>query len=348
MILFASATLCAKCEYKPLLEEGKEWGYVDYFTHNESLNRKSLDYYRLCCGSPLHIGDKEYFPIYKYSSLLVPDENKPLVYMREDNGKVYVHYPHEILQPIYDWDDVIYGFGKLDEYLIYDFSLQVGERMTVNLSSEDDEQSIAIECIETGIVETSEGQRKFLKFKKNSQDPTRHWVAYEYLIEGLGPIGNCNLAAPYRAEVFAAGPSSFKDIDFIYQRKSCSVSPGEAAFQGKMIYVPIAFEAMGIYDPSVWFWNAKPDDNVQLGFDNNKDMVLPDLSIYMSVDKYVCSHNDPLTKIEVMDVLGRVIDTFFPNATQFLLDKGNYKEDILFIKAYTQLGTRTFRWLLHK
>lgn len=312
----------ANTEYVPLLEEGKEWGYINYYADNEQLWKDSPEFYRLCCGSPVAIDDREYYPILKYSSFPKMEHPDTLVYMREDCGKVYLRHPRENLNE-YDWDDIISISDNQDEYLLYDFTISKGDSYIFKLANYDspyiDDREITLKCIETGTVETSMGPRKYLKFNKSHK-----YQAFEYIVEGIGPMGNCNFAIPFRSQQLMGMFLSFYDIDLLYQREISVPDDNGNLYQGNMIFQPKAFGALGIYDPSVWFWGRKPAAESEDVTTSDEQTDLPDMSIYMGRGDWLTCPNEPIENISVMDVLGRELQQMSPNSTQVKFVRSDY------------------------
>lgn len=329
-------------EYTPLLEEGKEWGYINYYADNEYFWKGSPEFYRLCCGSPVAIDDHEYYPILKYSSYPRMEHPDTLVYMREDCGKVYLRHPRANLNE-YDWDDIITICGNQDEYLLYDFTISEGDSYIFKLANYDspylDDKEITLKCIETGTIETAMGPRKYLKFKKS-----HHYQMFEYIVEGIGPIGNCNFAIPYRSQELMGMFQSFYDIDLLYQREISVPDDNGNLYQGNMIYQPEAFDAFGIYDPSVWFWGSKPVAEPENVTTSEEQTHLPDMSIYMGRGDWLTSPKEPIENITVMDVLGRELKQMSPNSTQVKFVRSDYDDHVIFIRVSTANGSRTFRY----
>lgn len=347
--LLGCGTVMADCDYIPLLEEGKEWGYVNYFSESATFDNEKLEFYRLCCGPAVQIYGKEYTPIYKYSSFAVPDKPVVIAYMREENGKVYRHHTTDYGSN-FEWDDILDVYGQHDEYLLYDFNMEVGDEMTMNLTESEsagDEIGINIilKCIDKGVIDTEYGPRKFLRFDKSKSFQTSR-VPFDYIIEGIGPVGNCNFAIPYRYPERMSMVNHFFDIDLLYQRHISTPDSHGNRYQGAMMYKSPVFDVMGVYDKSVWFWPSEHDngDAVQSVSDGN--VALPDLSIFGRNSTFWVQDEDDgvIEEVIVYDALGRELDRFCPGVTEFTFHPNTYQENIVVVKATTGSGSRSFRY----
>lgn len=326
--------------FVPLLENDKEWGYVEYIPNAESSPNSYVDYYRLQLSGTCDVGQFSYKKVKTDSSFGKAEEHY-IALMREDNGKVYARYTEESKLDPYNY------YYPGEEYLLYDFSMQPGESIELAKRT-GDTQGIVLKCIETGEVDTESGKRKYLKFDRNVNETTRRYMTFDYIVEGIGPVGNGIMALPYRASVDGVD-SDFPEIDFLYQRQ---ILP-EVNFrkpQGELLYVSPLFEVKGPYDPSVWFWKRVCESPHYSSVSDTKRDSLGDLGITLHGNginsNTIESEAEYLTEVTVFDTIGKVLAKYHPNSRKFSLNLSDFDSKIVIIRASTAKSTRSFKVLL--
>lgn len=332
----------------PMLENGKEWGYVNYYDRSDYHFDSPMEFYRLCCGPKVSVDGVEYTEILKYNSFSLPENPETVAVMREENGRVYIRYSNDFKRGDSHFD-LFPQYNCEGEFLIYDFNMGVGDVMTLDYFSENpdnvsSEETVYLRCVETGVVDTEYGKRKFLKFDKSANFNSDYWTSYEYLLEGVGPLGNCDFTVPYRADNRASMSkgSSFDDMDLLYMRKLNEKDAEGNQYRGDLVYKAANYDVMGIYDPSEWHWPASAEGEV-LTKSTKDTMAMPDLSIYSNFTGEFKSDNGVITEVIVLDVLGRELSHFYPNDTQFKLDMSDMKEMMKIVTVRTENGQRSFR-----
>lgn len=335
----ALGVVCADNGCIPLLEEGKEWGYVDYFDVNHPY--RSLDYYRLACGPKIIIDDVEYTGIHKYSSFLQPAGAPVVAYMREEGGKVYVRYPEITGSSPYNYfnsyeysDAFIYG----EEHLLYDFNMVAGDEIKLDKGVFSCDDAIVLKCIETGSIVNEGVTRKYLKFDADVNVDTSLWMPFIYLVEGIGPVGNCNFAVPYRSDPMPAMISGLQNIRLLYLREKPSDADEGKCLQGKMTYKTPFFDVMGVCDPSVFFWNSADESAPQ----GNLSVADLDIRIPFSGGKHhIVSLKEDLKDIVVFDAIGREIVRYAPDDRDYALDFNDEYKEIVVVRASTENSVRS-------
>lgn len=334
----------------PMLEEGKEWGYVNYHGESDYHFDSPMEFYRLCCGPKVSVDGVEYTKILKYNSFSLPESAEIVAIMREENGKVYIRYSEDFKRKDSHFD-IFAQYNCNGEYLIYDFNMEVSDVLTLDYFSENpdnvsSEETVYLKCVETGVIDTEYGKRKFLKFDKSANFSSDYWTSYEYMLEGVGPLGNCDFTVPYRADNRAAMSkgSSFDDMDLLYVRKQNEKDAEGNQYKGELIYKAANYDVKGLYDPSEWYWPASAKEKM-VAKSANDTMAMPDLSIYSILDEEFKSDNGVITEVIVKDVLGRELSHFYPNDTQYKLDLSDIKEMMKIVTVRTESGQRSFRLL---
>jgi len=318
------STSAAK-DYIPLLSKDKEWGYLEYISYGHPL--ESFHYYRLACGNKITIDGIEYVEICKYDSFLKPDNAEIIAYMREEEGKVYVRYPKNTGAHHFNffWED-FQAYDEPDfnpdisrERLIYDFSMEAGDTIELEGGMIYDDRPATLKCIETGTVTFDGVERKYLKFDKDVNLTCLFWMAYEYLVEGVGPVGNCEFTKPYRSDPTSSIISSFTQIRLLYQRELPECTDSERCFQGKMLYKPAFFDIYGICDPSVYMWASTPDERVP----STDCQKAEDLNIkHIYYGKIYCE-DEVLKKVTEYNMIGQEITSYTPMTNEVTLDFGD-------------------------
>lgn len=352
MLACSMCSVVLAADYIPLLEEGKEWGYVDYFQiYHPS---QYIEYNRLACGQKTVINGTEYTQILQYSSCLMPEDARVIAYMREEDGKVYVRHPYEIGGSLYNYyqndyeferDDFVPGYGC--EHLLYDFNMKVGDILELEPGFEYDpssKEALTLKCVETGTVTLEGVTRRYLRFDRNVNLHTNIWLTYEYLVEGVGPIGNCNFTLPYRADPLSGMYTQLQQIQFLYQRKRPENTASGTPLQGEMLYRAPFFDVMGFCDPSVFYWPTKEDGNeVPVRIHKREDLNIKlrcSLSPnYDTVYHIVCEDED-IEEVVVCDVIGRQLDFFHPDSKDFIIPFGKYGQAVI-VKASTANACRS-------
>lgn len=323
--------------FMPLLDQGKEWGYVEHGkdpVHNEG---NIPSFYRIAVFGEKVINGREYKGIGSYAKF-EKSYSKHVAYMREEGGKVYALYEEDCL----DGHSSCYQAGK--EYLLYDFNMKAGESMTLDTET-DGGESIVLKCIETGVTETEFGARRYLKFDMKATPATQKWMTFEYLVEGIGPVGNCNFAMPYRSsEIQTSNDNTgLKTIDLLYQRLT---GDPEECFQDDMVWTTPAFKIWGVHDPSVWCYQTK--DSAGASVEEITMPVMPDMGIMLhdsDCGKTLTSINGDLTEVVVFDVLGKRLAEYSPKSREFRLDLGSFDTRIVIVRASTANSSRSFKLL---
>lgn len=340
IVLVASVWQANADEFVPLLENEKEWGYVEYVPNAESNPNSYVDYYRLQLSGTCDVGQFSYKRV-KTDSFFGKAEQHHIALMREDGGKVYARYTEDSKLDPYNY------YSPGEEYLLYDFSMQPGESIELAKSA-GDMQGIVLKCIETGEVDTELGKRKYLKFDRTVNETTRRYMTFDYIVEGIGPVGNGTMAVPYRASVDGAA-SDFPEIDFLYQRQILPEANFEKP-QGEMLYVSPLFEVKGLYDPSVWFWKricesphyASVAETKRDSF-GNSGITLQGKGISNNT---IESESEDLTEVTVFDTIGKMLANYHPNSRKFSLDLSDFDSKIIIIRASTAKSTRSFKLML--
>ncbi len=306
-------------EYIPLLEQGKEWGYIDYIPYANTFEHYT--YFRLACGNIKEIEGQEYYEICQYDSFIVPDNPSIVAYMREQDGKVFVRYPSDLERIdcnyfCYDFDtypdaDDAVKIGP--EHLIYDFNMEEGDSIELPPRYPSDEDLITLKCVETGVIESEGTTRKYLKFDRELTNGNIVWMSYEYIVEGIGPIGDCNFTLPYRSYPYTSYISTFPNIRLLYQRERAEDLRQNEFIQGKMLYKPPFFEIYGICDPSVYMWPTSQSQEVP-STENHKGT---DVNIrYDSAGNIYCGE-EPLKTVTEYNMIGQEIATHSPADNRF-------------------------------
>lgn len=321
-------------EWMSVLDNNRENGYVQYGTDPVRNNGDIPVFYRTSVDGEQHIGGKTFKGVCVYRTM-AKDYPQNLAYMREDGGKVYAVYNEKYCAP-----DGYYEPGK--EYLLYDFNMKAGESLTLEPRSAG-EESIVLKCIETGLTETKYGTRRFLKFDRNVNPTTRRWMAYEYLVEGIGPVGNCNSAVPYRLTETSGGSESPQatTIDMLYQRE---VSVKDYATYTEMVWTLPAFEVWAVHDPSVWCFQTK--DTYGASVEEVEMPAMPDKSISLVTRDgcdIVTSSNGEIKEVAVFDVLGKELAHYAPNSNEFRINLTGFDTRIIIVRVSTASSSRSFK-----
>lgn len=341
--LFANSLVVAK-DYIPLLEEGKEWGYVDYLTFGHP--NETFSFMRLACGDKTTIDDKTYFQICQYKSYLRPENAQVVAYMREESGKVYVRYPYYNEREDYNYFIFVEGYINHpdsigEEVLLYDFSMNEGE--TLELFSYMN-GPMKLKCIETGHIDYEGTSRKYLKFDKTVTDASNFWMAFDYIVEGIGPIGNCTFTVPFRANPYTGQYNNFSQKRLLYQRELPVSSDPDEVRQGNILFKSPHFDVFGICDPAIYYWNDTNGKTIQpdtCGF-KSEDMNIKLVNNCIDGNSNIVCKNEILTRITVYNPIGQVIKSFTPLANEFLVEYVPYNYGIIVIKAETENYTRSF------
>lgn len=337
-------------DYIPMLEQRKEWGYAQY-RPCPSWNEYFM-YYRLGCGSKVNIEGIEYTEIRQYSSFLMPDDAPVVAYMREDEGRIYARYPYGEGQDIYNYyfsehsEDQAQSYTP--EHLLYDFNLEVGDYVELDPSHRggDSDEKLTLKCIETGMIEVDGISRKYIRLDSEVNSDTEHWMKYDYLIEGVGPVGNCHFATPYREETMPTMYSSFPTVRMLYQRETPSEGEQAQNLQGMMLYRSGYFDVLAVCDPSVYLWATAYNESGEPSEANHAPVnhSVTDLNLklrYKNGKPHIVNRDGVLKVISVYNEIGRLLDTFHPDTSEFEIDPNKYEEEIV-IKASTEKGSRSF------
>lgn len=320
--------------YIPLLDTDKEWGYVQYGANYVNDKNCMPYYFRIGIQTEKYRLSKSVGAYAKFMQWGFTVQ----AYMREDNGKVYAEYTDKINEN----KTAYYRPGK--EYLLYDFNMQAGESLTLAPRSEG-EECIVLKCVETGTIETESGPRKFLRFDTSVNETTRRWMAYEYLLEGVGPIGDCSFMMPYKSSEETPDAQRGLHTELLYQRIAHNPYDyeGDDDDQLPIVYTTPCFDVMGMFDPSVWCWKTKdPSASVELP----SVPALPDRSINLvgrDGVSYIVSGGADLTEVTVFDVLGRTLARYTPCSREFRLDLGGFDTKMVIVRAATSNGSRSFK-----
>ena len=311
-------------DYIPLLSKDKEWGFIEYYPYRHFYQQ--FEYHRLACGNQKRIDDKEYTEICKYTSFLKPDNAEVIAYMREEEGKVYVRYPKEIGRHFFNffWQDFeAYDSPKFNpdfgnEHLIYDFGMEAGDVIELE-GGMIYEEPATLKCVETGTVNFDGIERKYLKFDKDVNLTCLFWMNFEYIIEGIGPVGNCNFTMPFRSDPTSSLISSFTSIRLLYQRELPTKEDNESEIQGKMLYKPPYFEIYGICDPSVYLWKSNQNQEVPSA-ENHKGT---DVNIRYDSGGNIYCGEEPLKTVTEYNMIGQEIATHSPADNRFKVSLGH-------------------------
>ncbi len=342
ILTFAAAAnfqLAKATDYLPMFEPDKEWGYVEYGS-DPLHNKKDMPYfYRLGTCETIYVGTQQYFPI-GICAGFIAHYSKSNVYMREDNGKVYVRYDEKYGENPNNY----YSPGQ--EYLVFDFTLKPGESCSLTPRNEG-EECIVLKCVESGEVEAGDVKRRYLKFDRNVNETTKKWMTYEYLVEGVGPIGDCDITAPYRLHGIAEDGSEFKQKDLLYKR-FMGVGDDDDSGQGLIVYTTPAFELWGIHDPSVWCVPTRASMLSSVKTPSIPELPCNKITLNISDDggSTIVSEGEVLTEVTVFDLLGKVLGTYRPHSNEFKVDCGRFDASIVIVRASTASGSRSFKLVL--
>lgn len=309
-------------DYIPLLGNEKEWGYIDYIPYANTFEHYT--YFRLSCGNIKEIEGQEYYEICQYDSFIVPDNPSIVAYMREQDGKVFVRYPSDL-----ERNDFNYFYNEFDmlpnkdeevniglEHLIYDFNMEEGDSIELPPRYPADEYRITLKCIETGFIEADGINRKYLKFDRELTNGNKVWMSYEYIVEGIGPVGDCNFSLPYRSYQYTSYIRTFPNLRLLYQREKAKVSENSDNIeltQGKMLYMPPFFEIYGICDPSVYLWKSNQNQEVP-STENHKGT---DVNIRYDSGGNIYCGDEPLKTVTEYNMIGQEIATHSPEDNRF-------------------------------
>lgn len=333
-------------DYIPLLEKNKEWGYIDYIHFGHIYEH--FTYYRLACGDIEVIEDKSYYEIRQYDSYLMPEDAKIIAYMREQDGKVFVRYPSDLEDMEYNYYSTVYDSTLINlddiyigqEHLLYDFNMKKGDCIELPSSFSSDEYVISLKCVETGTVESEGKSRKYLKFDNEASFGTR-WMSYMYIVEGIGPVGDCNFTLPYRAYTYSPIVPNYPNINLLYQRDMASAGNDKDCVQGKMLYKTPLFDVFGVCDPTVYYWEDDQTKNPEPSseYNNANDLTL---KFYCKDGtNYLISIKEPIKQFTVYNIIGEEIHYSEPAANVFLVNIGNYESGWV-LKAETENHIRSF------
>lgn len=188
LIFFSFSQLAAQTYVPfPTAQDSVAWKMVSgsWNSHQESYEYFSED---------TIINAYTYSKIYKGNSLFVDDSNSLISLIREENKRIYTR-----------------GLFNNTEYLLYDFSLQLGDTLFLNISNSDTLILFSIDSIELD-NNTFRKQFQFFGFNEFSSDTFFH-------VEGLG-----NLEYGYTS------PLGREMIDF-YIETSCIFSSNEVFYK---------------------------------------------------------------------------------------------------------------------
>ncbi len=327
-------------EYVPLLEADKEWAYAEYILKPEVNPNAYIRFYRMALLDTVTVNGVEYSTV-TTTNLFSPYKDVKTALMREENGKVYVRYLD---------DENVYPtnyFTPGEEHFLYDVSMQVGDMVALDIRDCDNEE-IVLKCIEAGDIDLGKiGKRKYIRLDRNVNETTRRWMPFEYIIEGIGPIGNCTLIAPYCECADVQDDTDFVNIDFLYQRTL--LTPGEdfETPQGSMIYKTPLFDVMGPYDPSVWHWRTAPESNYASMPDVPSPDLMPDNNISITREDVchlkVVSAVDSIEDVSIFDILGNLQICYKVNSNELNIDISHIDSNIIILRTKTANGARTFK-----
>ncbi|UPT68342.1 MAG: hypothetical protein M0D57_06820 [Sphingobacteriales bacterium JAD_PAG50586_3] len=119
-------------QYVPMLNDSTVWrqGIMSCYLNGMTVECSGWDYYNFSIdnSNDTLIGGKNY--------TLIKDKNNNFEYafIREDSGKVYMKYPAYVFLPRYT-QELLSSNIYLDttEFLLYDFTLQVGDTFTTRM-----------------------------------------------------------------------------------------------------------------------------------------------------------------------------------------------------------------------
>ena len=292
-----------------------------------------MKYYRLACGDKIEIEGMQYYEIRQYSSFRMPEDALVVAYMREENGKVYARYRDDIGIPAHNY----YGLDT-EEHLLYDFNMNEGDVIILD-SGGFGEGYLTLKCVETGTVVIDGISRRYLRFDRKVNSETEWWMTYKYLVEGVGPVGNCNFTIPYRTETAATMFSQFQDIRLLYQREVLPIRESEKQMQGRMLYRSAYFDLFGVCDSSVFYWASTCADVLSPVRHNVEDL---DIKLrWIDGTYHIINKNKVLKEVVVYNVIGERLDTFYPESNDFEINSKIYDENLL-VTAKTENGSRTF------
>lgn len=340
ILMITTLLACSICmyadEWMSVLDNKCDNGYVQYGTNPVANIEDVPVFYRTCIDGETTIDGKVYKGVAVYNGV-VKYYPQNLAYMREENGKVYAVYNAEYCDP-----NSYYEPGK--EYLLYDFNMKVGESIKLE-PRVTGEESIVLKCVEAGLTKTEYGTRRFLKFDRNVNATTRRWMAYEYIVEGIGPVGNCNFAVPYRITEIneSNGLSQAKTIDMLYQRASVN---REEDIRNEIVWTLPAFEVWGVHDPAVWCFLT--DERGDAAVKNISSPIMPDENIKMEScigGKIITSCNGDIKEVVVFDVLGKELAHYFPNSNNFKICRTIFDTKIIIVRVSTGNSSRSFKCL---
>jgi len=168
-------------------------------------------------------------------------------------------------------------------------------------------------------------------------------------VEGIGPIGDCDIISPYRLHGTTDEWGKLKEKNLLYKRfRGNADYDYDDEGQGEIVYMTPAFELWGVHDLSVW---CTPSKASSFGSVENTAMpLLPDRSITMNKSDEgahtIVSSGAELTEVTVMDMLGRVLARYQPHAHKFVVDTSRFDASIVIIRAATAKGSRSFKLAL--
>lgn len=138
-------------------------------------------------------------------------------------------------------------------------------------------------------------------------------MSYEYIVEGIGPIGDCNFTLPYRSYPYTSYINTFPYIRLLYQRERAEDLGQNELIQGKMLYKPPFFEIYGICDPSVYMWQTSQNQEVPSA-ENHKGS---DVNIRYDYAGNIYCSEEPLKTVAEYNMIGQEIATHYPNDNRF-------------------------------
>ena len=335
----ANFQLANATDYLPMFEPDKEWGYVSYGADPLHNNEDMPNFYRVGTANTKKIGSENYYTL-DFCIRFMALYNYDRAYIREDNGKVFIRYNENAGLDANNY----YSPGR--EYLVYDFTLKPGESCSLTPRSEG-EECIVLKCVETGTVDTPEGQRRYLKFDRNVNETTKKWMAYEYLVEGIGPVGDCDIITPYRLHGTAEDGSKMKETDLLYKRFK-GIGDDDDSGQGVIVYTTPAFEVWGVHDPSVWCVPTRASMLSSVKTPSLPELPCDKIRLNLSEDggTVTASDGEVLIEVTVFDLLGKVLGTYRPHSNEFKVDCGRFDASIVIVRASTASGSRSFKLAL--